>query len=276
MTSFCNFCGDKEVCWSWRVIARGASLKDKLLIVFYTATRFRPGAWRVLYKVTGSRVWCLNLKTPSGKARLVFDVLEPVEMSVIDEFLFTTLYLVEGQADTVIDCGAFRGISTIYLSDQTGAKSVIAFEPQVDNFAFLVERLQQRLPDAVCRNEAVGNVASSVFFSGVGVGGSVGTDGVEIGQLRLADLPAIAASGALVLKMDVEGAEQWILPELLAVLPEKCVILLETHFERGRSEELVRPYIQSGFKAERVRARKHPYSEIIYEDWVLQRQVNSA
>lgn len=271
MASFCNFCGDKEVCWSWRVMARGASLIDKLLIVFYTAARFRPGAWRVLHKLTGSHVWCLTLRTPSGKARLVFDALKPVEMSVIDEFLFTTLYLVDVQADTVIDCGAFRGISTIYLSDQTGAKTVIAFEPQKDNFTLLVQRLQQRLPDAVCRNEAVGNVTSSVFFAGDGVGGSVGTNGVEIGQARLADLPAIAASRSLLLKMDVEGAEQWILPELLAVLPKRCILLLETRFERGRSEELVRPYIHSGFKAERVRARKHPFSETIYEDWVLRR-----
>ena len=71
--------------------------------------------------------------------------------------------------------------------------------------------------------------------------------------------------------MDVEGAEQWILPELLTVLPEKCLLLLETHFEDGRSEELIRPYVRSGFKAERVRARKHSFSEVIYEDWVLKR-----
>jgi FkbM family methyltransferase len=271
METFCSFCGDKDVCWSWRAIARGASLRDKLLIVLYTAARFRPGVWRLLFKLTGIRVWCLHLRTPSGKARLVFDALEPLEMSVIDEFLFTTLYLLDVRADTVIDCGAFRGISTIYLSDQARAGTVIAFEPQKDNFAFLVQRLQQRLPDAVCRNEAVGNENSTVCFAGDGVGGSVGTDGVEIGQTRLADLPAIAASRSLLLKMDVEGAEQWILPELLTVLPEKCILLLETHFEDGRSEELIRPYVQSGFKAERVRARKHPFSEIIYEDWVLKR-----
>ena len=271
METFCSFCGDKDVCWSWRAIARGASLRDKLLIVLYTAARFRPGAWRLLFKLTGIRGWCLHLRTPLGKARLVFDALEPVEMSVIDEFLFTTLYLIEARADTVIDCGAFRGISTIYLSDQARAGTVIAFEPQEDNFAFLVQRVQQRLPYAVCRNEAVGNENSSVCFAGDGVGGSVGTDGVEIVQTRLADLPAIAASRSLLLKMDVEGAEQWILPELLTVLPEKCILLLETHFEDGRSEELIRPYIRSGFKADRVRARKHPFSEIIYEDWVLKR-----
>ena len=101
-----------------------------------------------------------------GKARLVFDALEPVEMSVIDEFLFTTLYLIEARADTVIDCGAFRGISTIYLSDQARAGTVIAFEPQKDNCAFLVQRVKQRLPDAVCRNEAVGNENSTVCFAG--------------------------------------------------------------------------------------------------------------
>ena len=271
MTAFCTFCGDKDVCWSWRAISRGASLRDKLLIVFYTAFRRRPGAWRFLRTLTGIQVWCLILQTPMGKARLVFDALQPVEMSVIDELLFTTLYLIEARADTVIDCGAFRGISTIYLSDQARAGTVIAFEPQKDNCAFLVQRVKQRLPDAVCRNEAVGNESSTVCFAGDGVGGSVGTDGVEIVQTRLADLPAIAASRSLLLKMDVEGAEQWILPELLTVLPEKCLLLLETHFEDGRSEELIRPYIRSGFEADRVRARKHPFSEIIYEDWVLKR-----
>lgn len=256
---------------NWRSCKRGFSLRDKLAICLYSAIRFRPGAWSLLAKVLGRGDWLLRLRTPQGAARLVFNPLDPVELIVVDELLFGELYVVRKSVDVLIDCGAFRGISTIYLQDQLGAGTVLAFEPQGENF-FILQRRLQDLPGAIrCENCAVGDEDKQVFFSGHGVGGAVGKEGASIGQVRLADAGEIARADSLLLKMDVEGSEEMILPDILPHLPQRCVIWVETHFDEDRARELLAPYGAAGFEISMIRSRPDPESDVVFIDWELRR-----
>lgn len=101
-----------EVRWSWAVAARGASVRDKLLIAFYCVALFRPRAWQLLARIVGARDGCIRLAASGGAARVVFDPLSTAELTVVDELLFGELYTVGEHFDTLVDCGAFRGIST--------------------------------------------------------------------------------------------------------------------------------------------------------------------
>ena len=260
-----------EMRWSWAVVARGASVRDKLLIAFYCVARFRPRAWQLLARMAGARDWGIRLAASGGPARVVFNPLSTAELTVVDELLFGELYTLGERFDTLVDCGAFRGISTIYLQDQAKAARVVAFEPQADNFRVLSRRLARHLPEACCINAAVGVESGEVFFEGDGVGGKVSLAGDSVKQVSLSDAPELASAGRLLLKMDIEGAEEQVLPKLLAALPQTCTILLETHFEEAKTAELVLPYETAGFRARVLRKRKDPDSSVWFMDWELER-----
>lgn len=253
----------------WRAYKRGFSLYDKLVILLYSAIRFRPGAWYLLAKMVGHGDWCLRLRTPHGVARLVFNPLDPAELVVVDEILFERLYIIRHFADVLVDCGAFRGISTVFMQDQLRAGVVLAFEPETENFAILKQRLQNLLGDVQCKMYAVGNVQREVRFSGKGVGGRVGEEGKRVWQVRLSDTLEIRHAESLMLKMDVEGAEEAILPDLLPHLPSRCTILLETHSTEERAHALLDTYRAAGFKISMV--RRHSGSGVVFIDWELQR-----
>lgn len=261
---------------NWRFCKRGFSLRDKLVIGLYSVIRFRPGAWSLLAKIAGSGDWCVRLRTPRGPARLVFDPLDPVELTVVDELLSGELYVVREPADVLVDCGAFRGISTIYLQDQLGARTVLAFEPQRDNFVILQRRLRNMPGTVRCENCAVGDRHGQVLFSGHGVGGQVGEEGASIGQIRLGDVKEIARAGSLLLKMDVEGAEETILPDLLPRLPPDCTIWVETHSTEGRARTLLDSCNAAGFEVSMIRARPDPESGVVFIDWKLRRSGDGA
>lgn len=208
---------------------------------------------------------------------MVFDPLDPAELTVVDELLFEKLYVVQESADVLIDCGAFRGISTIYLQDQLRAGTVIALEPQRDNFVILQRRLRDLLSGAIrFENCAVGAERGQVLFSGYGVGGHIGKEGSSIRQIRLGDVEEIVRANSLLLKMDVEGAEEAVLPDILPHLPQRCVILVETHFSENRAWELFSAYSAVGFEVSMIRKRPNLESDAVFIDWELRRNGHEA
>jgi FkbM family methyltransferase len=255
---------------------RGVHWSDKAKLFLYALIRRRPGAWNLLARVFGKGDWCIRVKTPNGPARIVFDPLEPNELSVVDELVYGGVYLVAKRHDVLLDCGAFRGISTIYLQDQCRAKAVEAYEPNQDNFAVLQRRLARFCPEAKVVHAAVGDSVGEVTFAGEGVGGRVRNEGsgarsVRVRQVRLRDNTAMAGAKSLLLKLDVEGAEESILPGLLGALPANCTLLLETHSSESDAQDLVRPYRRAEFDVYMRRIRKDPDSEGSFIDWEMGR-----
>ena len=256
---------------------RGWGFTDKLKLFLYGLIRKRPRAWKLISKICGKGDWCVRVKTPRGPARIVFDPLAPDELSVVDELLYGGVYQFNGDApDTLLDCGAFRGISTIYLQDQVGAATVEAYELHPDNFAVLQRRLAKHCPGAKAVHAAVGNSDGEVSFEGNGVGGRVQRDGLAAGavrvrQIRLGGMPSLAAAKNLLLKLDVEGEEEQILPGLLRSLPSRCTVFLETHVREKEAQDLVRPYRMAGFDVYMRRIRKDENSHGSFIDWEMKR-----
>ena len=252
-------------------VRAGKGWSDKARVLFYSLFRSRPGVWRLCSGIFGRKDWLINVDTPSGGARLMFDPNEVLELTVVDELLFDGLYQLEEPFDVVVDCGAFRGISTIFLQDQAKAGTVVAFEPNPENFRVLQRRLQCAIPTAKLFAGAVGNAEGLARFSGHGVGGKVGEAGVEVPVFRLADLDVLREAKSLLLKMDVEGAEREIWPDLRQFLPRHCTILLETHSTESEARDLLRPYEQHGFSVKKLRGRKDEESDVVFIDWELKR-----
>ena len=252
------------------VVKRGMTVFDIFKLCVYVWARYRPGFWSLVQRMRGETDWCITVKTPCGPARLVFNPRYTSELTVVDELLPGDIYMAQRKAAHFVDCGAFRGISAIYLQDQVKATHVTAFEPQEDNFEILSRRLAKYLPGATCVNAAVGPKNGEVMFSGGGVGGSVCAEGNLVRMLRLRD--EISASDAgLLLKMDIEGAEREVLPDLLPVLPQECLFFLETHFPEEPSKALVDLCREAGFAAKECRRREEDGSDVLFIDWELQR-----
>jgi FkbM family methyltransferase len=256
---------------------RGYGFTDKLKLFLYTFIRKRPRAWELISRICGKGDWCVRVRTSRGPARLVFDPLVPDELSVVDELLYGGVYQFNGDAPNVLlDCRAFRGISTIYLQDQAGAATVEAYESHPDNFAVLQRRLAKHCPGSKAVHAAVGNSEGEVSFEGNGVGGRVQRDGLaasaeRVRQIRLGEMPSLAAAKNLLLKLNVEGEEEQILPGLLRSLPSHCTVFLQTHGREKGAQDLVRPYRIAGFDVHMRRIRKdtdsHGHGSFI--DWGL-------
>lgn len=249
----------------------GRGWSDKARVIFYSLFRSRPGVWRLWSNIFGRKDWCIHVETPSGCTRLMFEPNEVMELTVVDELLFDGLYQLEQPFDVVVDCGAFRGISTIFLQDQAKAGTVVAFEPNPENVRVLQRRLQSALPTAKLFAGAVGHEDGVARFGGHGVGGKVGEGGVEVPVYRLAELDVLREAKSLLLKMDVEGAEREILPDLRPFLPRHCTILLETHSTESAARELLCPYEQDGFAVKKLRGRKDEESDVFFIDWEIKR-----
>jgi len=253
------------------LMARGYRWHDRAAILLVLTFRLRPGFWRLLSKLVGERDYVITVKTPSGPARLLFNPLDASELTVLDELLPGDIYIVVQPAEVFVDCGAFRGISTIYLQDQVKAARVKAYEPQAENFAILARRLGKHLPAAVCVNAAVGVENGEVLFDGCGVGGIVGDVGNRVRMVRLRDELSAEQPSMLLVKMDIEGAEREVVPDFASALPTTCSLFLETHFVEGEAEILLAPLEAAGFSLREIRRRRYKDPNVWFIDWELNR-----
>jgi FkbM family methyltransferase len=252
-------------------MGRGQRWHDKLLILILVIFRSRPGFWRLVAAAFGAGDWVLTVRTPCGPARLVFDPQQTAELAVVDELLPGRIYIANSRASVLLDCGAFRGISTIYLQDQAKAARVVAFEPQVDNFTVLSRRLAKHLPTATVVNAAVGHSNGEALFDGNGVGGSISAKGSRVRVVRVRDEIRCADKDVLLMKIDIEGAERDLLPDVQGALPINCTIFLETHFAEGTAEAILAPLFGAGFSRREIRRHQHGTSGVQFIDWELKR-----
>jgi FkbM family methyltransferase len=259
-----------------KAMLRGADAASVAAIAFYGLFRHRPGVWRLMARWGFPGDWCLRLKTRRGVARLVFDPRQTDELTVVDELLYEPLYQTPCDCEVFVDCGAFRGISTVYLQDQVRADATIAIEPQQQNFERLSRRLQVHLPAVKAVNAALGVTSGEVFFAGEGVGGRISEEGIRTRVVGLDDLPELGKAQCLLLKMDVEGAEKDLLPALLPLLPKKCVILLETHYPEHEARQMLRVYEDSGFSVVLLRKRADFEAGVDFIDWELCRGIHDG
>ena len=263
---------------SIQAASRGCSPQDKLLIAFVLLVvipgrgllKRHPRILRFLSNVTNCDI-CVKTATPNGLARIIFNPSQDCELVVVRELLAHQLYLVKSDHDAVIDIGAFRGISTIYLADQVGTNCIIAIEPNSENFAILTRRLSTHLPIARAEKVALGARGGMSGFVGSGVSGRLSDAGSRIEVVTFSEIVPKNHLHSPLIKMDIEGAEEDVLPQLLPELPKHCALFVETHRGFDEAERLLKPYETAGFRISRCSDTKEHSSEEIYIDWMLER-----
>lgn len=169
-------------------------------------------------------------------------------LCIVEEFfvppLACDLSLVTFTPALILDCGGHIGAFTLIARRRFSSVPIMVFEPNPDN----VEWLRANL----AANHAAGvsiTVAAVSTYAGRGAFGFTPTrseagrleplgpradlaERVEVAVVDLAELVRRLAPASLLLKVDIEGEEERLIPVLISVLPQECAVFFETH--RGR------------------------------------------
>jgi FkbM family methyltransferase len=170
-------------------------------------------------------------------------------LSAYEEIFADDIYRFEPTSDSplIVDVGANVGVSVLYFKKMYPKARVIAFEPDPSIFSYLEKNVATfGLTNVELRNEAVWSEESTLTFAPDGAdGGRVTTQGngqpagalvVRARSIRsVLDHPHIDF-----LKMDIEGAENVVLPAGADMLKRVDNVFVEYHSPAKEPQQLHR------------------------------------
>jgi FkbM family methyltransferase len=139
--------------------------------------------------------------------------------------------------DVVCDIGAHVGYFTIIFAKLVGpAGAVYAFEPDESNFSYLLKHLQLNgIGNVVAARAGIAEKSGRMFFQ-TGTHSATGTvqsagEGVPIDVYNLKEfIKQRGLRNPNLVKMDIEGAERFVVPAILDyVVSHRVKLLISTH-----------------------------------------------
>lgn len=214
----------------------------------------------------------------AGGHRLEFDLQDVTDLMIFEEIFIDGIYPLERlpfAPDAVVDCGACAGFFTVLAHSRWPAAGYHVFEPNPANLTRLRGNLALNAIPATVHAAAVAERAGKARFSGEGFGGHLDeSGGPATFEVEVASLPEFLRtlqSRQLLLKIDIEGAEEALLPVLPPVLPRATALFLETHHAEPVWRAYLAPLLASGFRQEQIRHRHDPATHTDYLEHLLLR-----
>jgi len=183
----------------------------------------------------------------------------------------------------IIDAGANIGLSILYFKRLYPDAKILAFEPDPEIFPMLAQNVAQ-LSDVEVREVAAWtNDEELTFYSEGSLAGSTELDfankgnAVTIKAERLRD--HIAKGPVDFLKIDIEGAENSVLFDIVDVLPNVRHLFFEYHSHPGKTQqlgELLKLVTDAGFRyvVNGARAPRLPFVQKVSHGFDLQLDVS--
>jgi FkbM family methyltransferase len=153
----------------------------------------------------------------------------------------------------IIDCGAYIGLSVIYLKSICHSAHIICFEPDKKNFDLLQKNiLSHQLKNIDAKEEAVWIETTSLNFLQKGsmdskIVDNTSTDSITVKATRLKNYLDQKVD---FLKMDIEGAEYLVLKDIEEKLHYVKNMFVEYHGSFAQNHELLEIFqiiVKSGF-----------------------------
>jgi FkbM family methyltransferase len=177
----------------------------------------------------------------SFKGRNIFFKSPSEFLYTMKEIFVEEIYNIDLPDNSVIiDCGANIGLSVIYLKEKFPAATIIAFEPDDDNYSLLMQNIESfKLQNVDARKEAVWIRDEELSFSNEGTMGSK----IELSANSAKKVKAIRLKNLLsqkihFLKIDIEGAEYNVLKDIADSLKNVDNMFLEYHGKFNQANEL--------------------------------------
>ena len=239
-----------------------------------------PPTWagRFLRTLGVRRLWLRPRRL--GGNRLAIDPCDRGHTCVVEEFFVPPvacdLALVDFEPGAVIDCGAHIGVFTLLAHRRFPSATLVAFEPNPENEPYLRDNLRRNAVSAQVITAAVSTTEGRATFrfqrgrseSGrlAAPSGDSLVDG-DASEVTVTDLPAFVrrlAPGSLLIKMDIEGEEERLLPALMDVLPRTCAMFFETHRGTDGWEAVRHTLTRASFNVRILRQR-----DVFYDGFAL-------
>ncbi len=227
----------------------------------------------VLSRTSGSRgVLRLGL-TPAKQDALLLDTSSGSEMDIFREVVVCGNYPFDKLPFTpvmVADCGANVGYFSCLARVAFPEAPIYAWEPDARNFRRLSEQPILHTGKTTLANAAVSDHVGRVSLTGVGHGCEVKAelDGSE--AVECIDFGAWWREHSrpyTLLKMDIEGHENTVLPTLCGSWQAPCAVFLETHAPHGQDDHLIKQLEADGFRVDLLRTHSLSNDERVFKEY---------
>jgi FkbM family methyltransferase len=252
---------------SWMGSARKAADFPAALLLSICRTRppNGPGFYSRCFRRLIPRL-CIHPRSLCGFS-IAIDPSDMAELIIYEECFVRQVYdlaLLPFNPDIVVDCGGFKGYFTLLARARFPGATFVVFEPHPVNYGSMCSNFERNGVDVDARCEAVSNRAGELSFLGSGFGGSLTCSAAEEGSLRvqvtnLCEVITELSPRRLLLKLDVEGEEINILPDLVPLLPPTCGIFFESHHGNEGFENLGAVLQRAGFEVTRGSIRDETF-----------------
>lgn len=187
------------------------------------------------------------------KNKILIDTCNFSHFIIADEFISHQIYdlnPINFIPDLIYDCGAHIGMFSILANAYFPAASIYSFEPMPNNVVMLKKQLKINniskiniIPSAV----SITNGETIFFESSSSFGGSlhdshnpdeINKTKIPVALINLKEWIVKHNPTKFLLKIDIEGEEESVIPHILPVLPNTCAIFFETHSIDGKKKLL--------------------------------------
>ena len=156
--------------------------------------------------------------------------------------------------DLILDCGGHIGLFTLLAQHHFPSTRAMVFEPNSANLPYLKAQVEDNSINVEIIPSAVSDFDGQAQFSaGCSCSGSIrpspelSSHDRSVPVVNLCKLLSEMRPQQLVLKMDIEGGEEILLPAILPLLPRKTVLLFETHYGAPSWEKHSQSLGRAGF-----------------------------
>jgi len=159
-----------------------------------------------------------------------------------DEIFIQELYKIELEPNCyIIDCGANIGLSVIYLKQLLPTATILAFEPDDQNFSLLSRNVSSfKFDNVELKNEAVWIENTTIGFTNEGsMSSKVDQNGTAVKKIKASRLKDFLNKKVDFLKIDIEGAEYTVIKDVQESLLNVENLFLEYHGTFEQNNELV-------------------------------------
>ncbi len=144
----------------------------------------------------------------------------------------------KNESPVIYCCGANIGLEVLHLEQIYPNARIKAFEPDPELFAVLKSNIERNDSRAEAFNVALSTANGKLSFQPDGkLGGKIGSGPLEVEAKRLRDIMAEEQSIDLLI-MDIEGAENLVLPDCADQLSKVDTLFVEWHSAENSDQEL--------------------------------------
>ncbi|KYG77037.1 FkbM family methyltransferase [Roseivirga ehrenbergii] len=152
-----------------------------------------------------------------------------------DQIFLNEVYFFRSENNNplIVDCGANIGLATLYFKMIYPNARIIAIEPSREAYKSLVKNVREnKLTNVVCVNKAVSDIIGTVnFTTNEIISGSIREEKIMDNAYTVETclLSSFLNEKVDMLKVDIEGAEKMVIPEIADCLQNVDNLFLEFH-----------------------------------------------